>query len=326
MRVPELLLRAALAFVLASGGISVVSAQTYPIRPIRLIVPFPPGGGTDTVARIVSEKLTAALGQQVIVENRAGAGGRIGTEFVARVAPDGYTVLLGSDSTMIAAPAIYPKLSYDPRRDFAPISLLATTAYMLLVHPSVPAKSVRELLRLAKSQPGQLNYGSTGQGSAGHFGGELLQSLAGVKMVHVPYKGSAPSLLALVQGETDLMFNNFLVSLPLMKSNRVRSLGVSSLQRSSLVPELPTMNESGLPGFEMQQFYMLLAPAGTSKDIVNRLNAEIVKSMPTEDTKRRLASEGTEVTVSTPDELRKSMADRIEKWQEVAKRAGIKGE
>jgi tripartite-type tricarboxylate transporter receptor subunit TctC len=301
-------------------------AQSYPTKPIRLIVPFPPGGGTDTIGRIVAEKLSTALGRPVVVENRAGAGGRIGSELAARAPADGYTVLLGSDSSMVAAPVLYSKLSYDPRRDFEPISLLATTAYMLLVHPSVPARSVRELVALAKSRPGELNYGSTGQGSAGHFGGELLQSLAGVKMVHVPYKGSSPSLLALVQGETDLMFNNFLVSIPLMKSNRARSLGVSSRQRSSLMPELPTMAESGLPGFEMQQFYLLVAPAGTSKEIVNRLNAEIAKAMTNDDTKRRLASEGLEVTVSTPDELRKGMAERIEKWGQIAARAGIKAQ
>ena len=325
MKISRSLHRVALCCV-ALAGVPLAGAQSYPVKPIRLVVPFPPGGGTDTVARILSEKLSGSLGQQVIVENRAGAGGRIGTESVARAAPDGYTVLLGSDSTMIAAPVIYAKLNYDPLRDFAPISLLATTAYMLLVHPSVPAKSVRELLALAKARPGQLNYGSTGQGSAGHFGGELLQSMAGVKMVHVPYKGSSPSLLALVQGETDLMFNNFLVSLPLMKSNRARSLGVTSLQRSTLVPELPTMNESGLRGFEMQQYYMLLAPAGTSREIVGRLNGDIAKAMMAEDTKRRLANEGTEASVSAPDALRKSMADRIQQWGEVAKRAGIKAE
>ena len=292
MKISRSLHRVALCCV-ALAGVPLAGAQSYPVKPIRLVVPFPPGGGTDTVAR---------------------------------AAPDGYTVLLGSDSTMIAAPVIYAKLNYDPLRDFAPISLLATTAYMLLVHPSVPAKSVRELLALAKARPGQLNYGSTGQGSAGHFGGELLQSMAGVKMVHVPYKGSSPSLLALVQGETDLMFNNFLVSLPLMKSNRARSLGVTSLQRSTLVPELPTMNESGLRGFEMQQYYMLLAPAGTSREIVGRLNGDIAKAMMAEDTKRRLANEGTEASVSAPDALRKSMADRIQQWGEVAKRAGIKAE
>jgi tripartite-type tricarboxylate transporter receptor subunit TctC len=309
---------------IAVTGVSAAHAQAYPTKPIRLIVPFPPGGGTDTIGRIAAEKLSAALGRQVVVENRPGAGGRIASELVARSAPDGYTIMLGSDSTMLAAPILYSKLNYDPRRDFEPISLLATTAYMLLVHPSVPAKSVRELLGLAKSRPGVLNYGSTGQGSAGHFGGELMQSIGGVKMVHVPYKGSSPSLLALVQGETDLMFNNFLVSLPLMKSNRARSLGVTSPHRSTLVPELPTMSESGLRGFEMQQYYMLVAPAGTSREIIDRLNAEIGRVMMTEDTRRRLAHEGTEVTVSTSEALRKGIADRIEKWRVIADRVGIK--
>jgi len=322
----RVLLPLAFAALLASAWASEATAQTYPAKPIRLVIPFPPGGGTDTVGRILADKLSPALGQQVIVDNRAGAGGRIGTELVARAPPDGYTLLLGSDSTMIAAPVIYAKLSYDPRKDFAPITLLATTAYMLLVHPSVPARSVRELLRVAKSQPGRLNYGSTGQGSAGHFGGELMQSIAGVKMVHVPYKGSSPALLALVQGETDLMFNNFIVSLPMIKTNRLRALAVTSPQRSSTAPGLPTMDEAGLRGFEMQQFYMVVAPAGTSKEIVNRLNAEIAKTLPTAETKRRLAQEGSEVTLSTPEELAKSVAARIEQWGQVARQAGMKAE
>ncbi|MGZ8265719.1 MAG: Bug family tripartite tricarboxylate transporter substrate binding protein [Burkholderiales bacterium] len=301
-------------------------AQAYPSKPIRLVVPFPPGGGTDTIGRLLAEKLGPALGQQMLVDNRPGAGGRIGSELVARAAPDGYTLLLGSDSTMITAPVIYAKLNYDPRRSFAPISLLATTAYMLLVHPSVPARSVAELVRLAKAQPGRLNFASTGQGSAGHFGGELMNSLAGIKMIHVPYKGSSPGLLALLQGETDIMFNNFIVSLPLIKSNRLRALAVTSPNRSSIVPELPTMSEAGVRGFEMQQFYMVVAPAGMSRDIVDRLNGEIARSLPTAEVKARVTQEGSELTLSTPDELGKSIADRIQRWAEVAKRAGIKPE
>lgn len=326
MNATRVLLALTFTALLASIWASDATAQTYPVKPIRLVVPFPPGGGTDTVGRILADKLSPALGQQVIVDNRAGAGGRIGTELVARAPPDGYTLLLGSDSTMIAAPVIYAKLSYDPNKDFAPISLLATTAYMLLVHPSVPARSVRELLRVAQSQPGRLNYGSTGQGSAGHFGGELMQSIGGVKIVHVPYKGSSPALLALVQGEIDMMFNNFIVSLPLIKTNRLRALAVTSPKRSSIAPGLPTMDEAGLRGFEMQQFYMVVAPAGTSREIVSRLNVEIARTLPIAETKRRLAQEGSEVSLSTPEELAKSVAARIEQWGQVARQAGMKAE
>ena len=301
-------------------------AQNYPVKPVRIVAPASPGGGIDVVARIAAEHLTAAFNQQFIVENRPGAGGRTGTESVARAAPDGYTLLAGTAGTLILAPAMYPKLAYSPLRDFSPVSLAATTSYLMVSHPSVPASSVRELVALAKGRPGRLNYASTGVGSPAHLGGELFNTLAGIRTVHVPYKGSVGSTTAVMQGETDFMFSNFLSSLALVKSGRLRALGVTSLKRSALVPELPTVDESGLRGFEMQQFYSLLAPAGTNRDIIARLNQEIVSRLPSADTKRRLAAEGTEVMVTTPDDLARILSSQTAKWGKIIRQAGIKAD
>jgi tripartite-type tricarboxylate transporter receptor subunit TctC len=301
-------------------------AQSYPAKPIRLILPFPPGGGTDVVGRLLAQKLGQALGQQVIVDNRAGAGGRIGTDLVAKSLPDGYTLLLATSSVMGTGPALYQKLPFDMPKDFAPISLVAYTAYVLVVHPSVPAKSVKDLVMLAKSKPGRLTYASSGAGGAAHLSGELFSAMAGVKMIHVAYKGSSPGMFSVVSGETDLMFSNALPALPQVKNGRLRALGATTPQRSALLPDVPTIAESGLRGFEVQQNYGVLAPAGTPREIVLRLNQEVGKAMRTEDAKSRLLADGSEAKVSTPEELERMITVEIAKWSKVIKQAGIKEE
>ena len=306
-------------------GAPAVHAQ-YPVKPIRLIVPNAPGGGTDTIARIISEKLSPALGQQIVVENRGGAGGRIAAELVARAPKDGYMWLLGSGATLITGPALDADRRYDPLKDFAPVSLAGTTAYMLVTHPSLPVKNVREFIALAKAQPSRLTYGTPGQGSPAHLGMELLQSMGQVKLIHVPYKGGAPAMLSLLQGETSVGLTNFLTGLPPVRANRVRALGVTSLKRTQLAPDLPTIDESGLRGFELQQFYSIVVPAGTPAEIVQRVNQEIVQRLPADDVKQRLANEGVEVMTSTPAEQGRLYAEQFAKWSKVIKQAGIKGE
>jgi tripartite-type tricarboxylate transporter receptor subunit TctC len=297
-------------------------AQSYPAKPVRLIVPNAPGGGTDTVARLIAEKVSPSLGQQIIVDNRGGAGGRIAAELVARSPKDGYTLLLGSGATLITGPALDLDRKYDPVKDFAPITLTGTTAYMLVVHPSLPAKSIRDLIALAKA--GDIAYSSPGQGSPSHLGMELFQAMARVKMTHVPFKGGAPAMLSLLQGETYVSMSNLLTSLPPVRSNRVRALGVTSPERSALAPDIPTIHESGLPGFELQQFYSVVAPAGTPAEIVQRLHREIVQRYPTADVKQRLAGEGVEVRTTTPAETAKLYAEQYVKWTKVIRQAGIK--
>lgn len=300
--------------------------QAYPTKPVRLILPFPPGGGTDVVGRLLAQKLGQALGQQVIVDNRAGAGGRIGTELAAKSPPDGYTLLLATSSVMGTGPALYKKLPFDMPKDFAPISLVAYTAYVLVAHPSVPAKSVKDLVALARSRPGRLTYASSGAGGAAHLSGELFSAMAGVKMIHVAYKGSSPGMFSVVSGETDLMFNNALPALPQVKNGRLRALGVTTPQRSAVLPDVPTIAESGLKGFEVQQNYGVLAPTGTPREIVARLNREVGKAMQTEDAKSRLLADGSEAKVSTPEELEKMIVTEIAKWSKVIRQAGIKEE
>jgi len=303
---------------------STAFAQPYPVKPLRLIVPNTPGGGTDTVARLVSEKLSPSLGQPIIVDNRGGAGGRIAAEFVARAPKDGYTLLLGSAATHITGPALDTDRKYDPVKDFTPISLAGTTAYLLVVHPSLPVKTVRDLIALAKAKPGGIAFASTGQGGPAHLGTELFQAMAHVKMIHVPFKGGAPAMLSLLQGETYVMISNLLTALPPVRSNRVRALGVTSPKRSSFAPDIPTIDESGLPGFELQQFYSIMAPSGTPVDIVQKLHREIVERYPTPDVKQRLAGEGVEVRTSTPAETGKLYAEQYAKWTRVIRQAGIK--
>jgi tripartite-type tricarboxylate transporter receptor subunit TctC len=301
-----------------------VVAQTYPSKLIRFIVPFPPGGGTDIIGRLIAQKLTAALGQQVIVDNRAGAAGRTGTEYVARAAPDGYTLLMGTTTVIITPPALFPKLSYDPLKDLSPISPIASGSYVLVVHPSVPARSVKELIALAKTRPGKLNFASSGPGDTNHLSGELFQIEAGISMTHVPYKGAAPGTLSVIMGETDLMFSNIVPAIPPVKAGQLRPLGITTLKRSPLLPQVPTIAESGLPGFEVQTLYAVMAPAGIPDDIVKRLNHAIAESVQSPDIKQRIEADGSQIVLGSPEDLRKTMVREIAKWSLVIKRAGIK--
>jgi tripartite-type tricarboxylate transporter receptor subunit TctC len=274
---------------------------------VRLIVPFPPGGGTDAMARVVAPKLSELLGQQVVPENRGGAGANIGAELAAKSAPDGYTLLLNTITNAIGA-SLYSKLGYDLVRDFATITQLATTPHILVVHPSVPVKSVKEFISLAKARPGELAYSSSGSGSAAHLGGELFNSLTGVKTVHVPYKGGGPSMIALVGGEVSLAFATMPSAIGYVRAGRLRGIAVTTAQRSPSTPQLPTIAETGVTGYEAGSWYGLSAPAGTSKEIVARLHAETLKVMALPDVKERLFNAGSRSSPRTPSSSRPSRA------------------
>jgi tripartite-type tricarboxylate transporter receptor subunit TctC len=304
----------------------VIPAQAqYPVRPIRLIVPFPPGGGTDTMARVIGPKLSEALGQQIVPENRGGAGANIGAEIAAKSAPDGYTLMLATITNAIGA-TLYTKLNYDLVRDFAPITRLATTPHILVVHPSVPVKSVKEFIAFARARPGELTYSSSGSGSAAHLAGELFNSLTGVKSVHVPYKGGGPSVTALVGGEISLCFATMPSAINYVKSGRLRGIAVTTERRSPSTPELPTIAETGVAGYEAGSWYGLSAPAGTPKEIVARLNAETIKVTGLADVKERLFNAGFEIVTSTPEQFAEFTRTEIQKWGKLVKAAGLKVE
>jgi tripartite-type tricarboxylate transporter receptor subunit TctC len=317
-------MRAALAGCALALTSTLAAAQTaFPAKPVRLIVPFAPGGGTDAFGRTLGAKLTQAWGQQVVVENRAGAGGRIGAVIVAKAPPDGHTALVGTSSLMVVAPALYAKLPYDIQKDFSPVSLLGSAAYVLVVHPSVPTKSVKELIAVARARPGRLTYASAGNGSSSHLAGELFRLTAGLDMIHVPYRASPLATLSVIAGESDQMFSNILPAVPAIRGGRLRPLGISSRNRSTVLPEVPTIEESGMPGYEVVQRYGMLVPAGTPRDIVRRLNEETVKAMQSSEAAERLRSEGSEVFVSSPEEFEKWIASELRKWAKVGKAARI---
>jgi tripartite-type tricarboxylate transporter receptor subunit TctC len=295
----------------------------YPVRPVRLIVPFPPGGGTDTMARVVAPKLSEFLGQQVVAENRGGAGANIGAELAAKSAPDGYTLLLNTITNAIGA-SLYSKLNYDLVRDFAPITQLATTPHILVVHPSVPVKSVKEFIAFARARPGELTYSSSGSGSAAHLAGELFNSLTGVKSVHVPYKGGGPSMIALVGGEVSLCFATMPSAIGYVRSGRLRGIAVTTERRSPSTPELPTIAETGVAGYEAGSWYGLSVPAGTSKEIIARLHAETIKVVGLPDVKERLFNAGFEIVTSTPEQFATFTRTEIQKWGKIVKAAGLK--
>jgi len=301
-----------------------VHAQTFPTKPIRLVVPFPPGGPADAIARPVAQKLTEALGQPVVVDNRAGATGTIGAGIVAKSPPDGYTLLTDPGSTLTINPSLFAKLAFDPLKDFAPITILAAVPNMLEVHPSLPVKSVKELIALAKSKPGQLNYASTGAGQSTHLSMELFKTMAGIDLNHIPYTGSAPALTDLLGGQVSLMFDNMPSSLPHVKAGKLRALAVSTLKRSPTLPQLPTVAESGLPGFEVSVWFAVLAPAGTPRPIVNKLNTVLVKALQAPDVKERLASQGAEAVGDTPEQFTAQMQRDLVKWAKVVKDSGAK--
>jgi tripartite-type tricarboxylate transporter receptor subunit TctC len=303
---------------LAAGS----ALAAYPDRPVRLIVPFPPGGPTDIVARPLAQNLSENLGQQVIVDNRGGAGGNIGAAAVMKSAADGYTLLMGTVGTHAINASLYKKLTFDPVKDFAPVSLVAQAAVVLVVHPSVPAKALREFIALAKSKPGQITFGSAGSGSPGHLTGELFKDMTGLDLVHVPYQGSAPAISDLLGGQIHAMFDPIQATLSHVKAGKLRLLGVSSSKRSSAFPDVPTIAEAGVPGFETTAWWAVFAPAGTPKEIITRLNTEIVKIMRSPDTKERLRQLDIEPIGSTPDQLVAFMKIETAKWSRAVKFSG----
>lgn len=302
-----------------------VAAQQYPSKPVRLVVPFPPGGPTDIVSRLVAPKMAAALGQQIIVENRGGAGGAIGTEQVARAAPDGYTIIMGTIGGLAVAKSLTPKLGYDTLRDLAPITQSVSVTSILVVHPSVPAKNVKELLALAKASPGKLNYASSGNGTITHLAGELLKLTGKVNIAHVPYKGGAPALVALVSGEVDMSYENSLIITPHIKSGKVKGLAVTSAKRSALLPQLPTIAET-LPGYSASGWYGLLAPAATPKPVIARLHEEAVKALRSPDVVAKLSSQGAEPVGNTPEEFTAFIRSEIDKWANLVKAAKMRND
>jgi tripartite-type tricarboxylate transporter receptor subunit TctC len=289
-----------------------------------MIVPYPPGGSADILARAIGAKVGEGLGQPVVIDNRPGAGTIIGTEATAKSAPDGYTFMLGTVSSHAINPALNAKLPFDPVKDFTPLSLVASIPFAMIVHPSVPARSVQEFVALAKAKPGQLNYSSAGNGTSNHLAGELLKSMAGIDLVHVPYKGSAPALNDLIAGQVSLMFDLVLTAAPHIKSGAVRGLAVTGTQRSAVLPELPTVAETGLPGYEVSAWFGIFAPAGVPQAVAKRLNAEFVKVMQQPDLKQRLASLGADPLTSTPEEFSTYLRSEIDKWAKVVKASGMK--
>ncbi len=306
-------------------GMTAAYAQSFPARAIRLVVPSAPGGGADITARIIAPKLTELLGQQVVVENRAGAGTMIGGEVVARAAPDGYTLLLGI-STLAINPAMYKKVPYDAPRDFAPVSQLVSLPNILVTHPSLPARTVKELIAFARPRPGQIHYASAGVGTNPHLSVELFLSMTGLRMVHVPYKGSGQGIVDVVAGHVPVMMPSILAGLPHAKGGRLRALGVTSAKRAGGAPQVPTIAEAGVPGYEAVQWFGVLAPAGTPREIVARLHGDIVRTVQAADVRDRFAGDGADPVGSTPEEFAAFLRAETTKWAKVVKDAGIKPE
>jgi tripartite-type tricarboxylate transporter receptor subunit TctC len=303
-----------------------VQAQSWPAKPVRFISPFAPGGGADITARVIAQKLTDSLGQQVLVDNRGGAGGMIGVDLGAKAPPDGYTVVLGTIGNIAIGPSLYAKMPYDPIKDLVPISLAADALNVLVVHPTLPARNVKELVALARARPGQLYFGSSGPGATDHLAGELFNLLAGTKMVHVPYKGGAPAMLDLMSGNIQLIFATVATSISQIKANKIRALGMAGSKRFVLLPDLPTIAEAGVPGFAVNNWYGVFAPAGTSKDIVVRLNSDIVKILQMPDAKQKLLESGIEATPSTPEQFAAYIQSETKKWAKVVRDANVKVE
>jgi len=313
-----------LVLALAAGFASLTSAQPYPTKPIKLVAPSTPGDAPDVIARLVADKLSTALGQQVVVENRPGAGGVVGSDYVAKAAPDGYTLIMGNAGSHGINAAVYSKLPYDIQRDFAPVSQVAVAPNVMVINPSVPASTVAEFIAYAKANPGKLSYASGGNGSSAHMSMELFKSMSGIDIQHVPYKGSSPALTDVVSGQVVAFIGNMPPTVPLIKAGKLRAIAVTTKSRSALMPELPTITEAGLPGFETVAWFGVLAPAGTPPEVVNRLSAEIAKIAKSPEIREKLVAMGAEPVGSTPEEF-KAVIDRdIAKWKPLAQKVGIK--
>lgn len=315
----------ALLCVALIAGAAHAQPAAYPSKPVRFILPFPPGGPTDILGRAVGQKLTEQLGQPVVVDNRPGAGGNVGTEFAAKQPPDGYTIALVSPA-LAYSPSLYKKLGYDPVRDFAPISLVAQIPNVLLVHPSVPAKTLRELAQLARANPGKLNFGSGGLGTGQHLGGETLKMLARVNMVHVPYKGSNQAMMGMMGGEIDMVVIGIPPALPQIQAGRVRALAVLAAARAPALPDVPNAREAGFPGYEVLSWYGVVAPAGTPREIVNRLNSELTKIMTSPEGRERIVGAGFDTMTSTPEQFADFIKSEIARGAKVIKASGIQPE
>jgi tripartite-type tricarboxylate transporter receptor subunit TctC len=303
---------------------SLVHAQNYPTKPIRFIAPFPPGGSTDLLARLISQKLSESVGQQVIVENRGGAGGTIGVELAGKAPPDGYTIVMGHVGTFGANPTLYPKLPYDANRDFAPITVLAIVPNGMVVHPSFPARTAKEFLAIARAKPREILYGSGGSGSATHLAIVYLELAAKIELVHIPYKGAGPAIIDLIAGQTSMTVTGMPALMPHIKSGKLRPIGVATAKRLAVLPEVPTIAESGVPGFEANQWYGVLTQAAVPRDIVMKLNAEIVKILARPDVKKRLADDGAEPVGNTPEQFAAHIKTEIARWAPVVKASGAK--
>ncbi len=307
------------------GGAAVdAAAQPWPSKPIKYIVPFAPGGTTDLLGRTLSEKLSVALGQPVVIENKPGAGGGVGADFTAKSAPDGYTIMGGTISTHAINASLYSNLPYDPVRDFVAITLIARLPNMLVINPSIPARNVSELIALMKANPGKYTFASSGNGTSQHLSGELFKSMAGVDMQHIPYKGSPPALQDVVGGQVSMTFDNITTALPLAKAGKLRALAVTTATRSSAAPDVPTLAESGLPGFEVGSWQGVFAPAATPLEIVRRLNTEIVKIINMPDVREKLTALGAEPVGDTPEQFSAYVKAEVVKWSGVVKRSGAK--
>jgi tripartite-type tricarboxylate transporter receptor subunit TctC len=313
----------AVALALLSAGAAAQSGTTYPVKPLRFVVPYTPGGGTDLMARALAQRMTESMGQPVIVENRAGAGGNLGMEFVARSAPDGYTIALALTAQYVVNPALYPKLPYDPVKDYAPIMLVARNPYVLVVHPTVPAKSLKELIALAKQRAGQLTFSSSGNGSGAHLSGEMLKTMAQVNLLHIPYKGAGALLPDLIAGQVHLSFVTWSSVGQHVKSGRLRALGVTTVKRSPALPELPAIAET-LPGYDLPVWYGVVAPAGTPRDIIGRLNAEILRVLAIPDFRQRIEVDAVEPIGSTPEQFGDYIRTELVKWAKIVRDSGAK--
>jgi tripartite-type tricarboxylate transporter receptor subunit TctC len=317
----------AMAIVAAIIGVpAAAAAQDYPSRPITLIVPYAAGGGNDVMARAAADKMSRTLGQQIVIENRGGAGGSIATRQIAKSAPDGYTLGLGGTGTLAINPTLYANAGYDPRKDFAPVGLIATSALVVCVHPSLPVRSIADLIALAKREPGKLNFASAGAGSGIHLGTEYFATMAGIKLTHVPYKGSSPALTDLVGGHVAIYFSSLPPAVGLVKEGKVRALAVTGAKRSPIFPDLPTVAEAALPGYEAVLHYGVVAPAGTPRAIIDKLSAALRAAVMSDDLKTRLADDGAEPLPSTPEDYAADIDREESKWSTIVKKSGAKAE
>jgi tripartite-type tricarboxylate transporter receptor subunit TctC len=317
--------RAALAFACATLSLPLCAqAQSYPSKPVRWIIPFPPGGGTDVISRTLAQKLTELWGQQVVADNRPGSGGTIGLAAAAKLPADGYNLVLGQLANVAIAPALYPKLQYDPVKDFTPVTLALTSPLILVVHPSVPAKNVKELIALARAKPDAITFGSPGNGTTGHLATEIIKSAGKVKMVHIPYKGAVPAFTGLLGGEIAVYMSSIQPAMPMLKAGRVRALGVTGARRIATLPDVPTIGETGLPGYEVTNWYGVMGPAGIPKDVLTKLHGDVVKVMTQPDVQQRFQGEGGDATPNTPEQFATFIRNEIVKWGKAVRESGAK--